>query len=292
MTITAALMWVVTTLLLMTSVHRTSGLSSVTPPAMVQASVTKDGIRDNDSKFLKFYMLEGGTCPYAARTWITLLELGLPFEIVEIDAQNKPDWFLDINPRGKVPAIKNYRDGTIIYESAICNEYLSDYSRQVDENQPEDGAKVWHMMPVDAGARAAMRLLNDQVDTLLGPALFTFLMNADPEQDSPLKDKLEEALAILQAALETHGGPFLMGNDFTVADAHVLPFILRLIVALRHFKNYEIPPGQFGSLLQWYEICSQRESVIASSKSDADIIKVYQRFVDMKYSFGGLNKSK
>ena len=272
-------------------VHPSSGLSSVTSSEGTRASVAMDGNRDDDSFFFKFFMLEGGTCPYAARTWITLLELGLPFEIVEIDAANKPDWFLEINPRGKVPAIKNDRDGTIIYESAICNEYRSDYARQLDESQPDDGAEVWHMMPVDAGARAAVRLLNDQVDTLLGPAQYTFLMNTDPERDSQLKGKLEEALAVLQVALGASGGPFLMGKNFTSADAHVLPFVLRLIVTLRHFKNYEIPPGRFGPLLQWYAICSQRKSVVAASQSDARIIEVYQRFIDMKYGFGGLNKN-
>lgn len=241
---------------------------------------------------LKFYTLEGGMCPYAARTWITLLELGLPFELVEINAKNKAEWYLDINPRGKVPAIQNMKDGTIVYESAICNEYLSDWARQLDDLKFVDGTAFWHMMPVDASEKAAMRLLNDHVDTSLGPAQYTFLMNDDPEQDSVLRGKLEDALAELQSALISRGGPFLMGGEFTIADAHVLPFFLRLVVSLRHFKQYEIPTGRFSALLKWYDLCSKRESVVTASKSDEKIIEVYQKFVDMKYGFGGLNKNK
>jgi glutathione S-transferase len=247
---------------------------------------------DADGILLKFFTLEGRMCPFGARTWITLLELGLPFELVEIDAKAKTGWYLDINPRGKVPAIQNTRDGTIVYESAICNEYLSDYARQVDESKPTDGAEVWHMTPIDAADRAAMRLLNDHVDTSVGPAMFNFMVNHDPEQDSQLKDKVEDALVVLQAALSTRGGPFLMGKNFTLADAHALPFFLRLVVTLRHFKNYEVPPERFALLFQWYELCSHRESVAMASKSDEEIIEAYQRFVDMKRGFSGLNKNK
>lgn len=42
---------------------------------------------------IKFYTLKGGMCPYAARTWITLLELGLPFETIEISREDKDDWY-------------------------------------------------------------------------------------------------------------------------------------------------------------------------------------------------------
>jgi hypothetical protein len=42
---------------------------------------------------MKFYCLDGGMCPYAARTWITLIELGFPFEIEYMNPTNlKSDW--------------------------------------------------------------------------------------------------------------------------------------------------------------------------------------------------------
>ena len=45
-------------------------------------------------------------CPYAHRSRLALLEKGIPFELIEIDLQNKPDNFTDISPYGKVPALK------------------------------------------------------------------------------------------------------------------------------------------------------------------------------------------
>lgn len=37
----------------------------------------------------------GRSCPYAQRTWLTLLELGLPFETRKVDLSNKPKEFVD-----------------------------------------------------------------------------------------------------------------------------------------------------------------------------------------------------
>lgn len=191
-----------------------------------------------------------------------------------------------------MPVIQNLNDGTIVYESVICNEYLSDYARQLDDDPLILDGGIWKLAPVDAGEKAAMRLLNDHVDTCLGPAQYTFLMNSDPDKDVELQQKLHEALHFLQTALVARGGPYLMGKHFTLADAHVLPFFLRLIVSLKHFKGYEIPSDEFAVLLDWYSLCSERESVQAVAKSDTQIIEVYQRFVDMKYSFGGLNTNR
>jgi glutathione S-transferase len=199
--------------------------------------------------------------------------------------------FLDINPRGKVPAIQNTEDGFIIYESAICDEYLSEVARQL-ENSHLDGTTVWKLMPVDPSDRAALRLLNDIVDTQMGTSMFTFLMNKDATKDPDFIESLENALTMLQESLVTRGGPYLMGGEFTLADVHVLPFFLRMVVSLNHFKSYEVPKEKFSRLLDWFDVCSERESVRAAGKSEEEIIKVYRRFVEVDYSFGGLNKNK
>ena len=147
-------------------------------------------------------------------------------------------------------------------------------------------------MPLDPSERAALRLLNDHVDTQLSPAQFTFLMNKDTEKDAEMLESLEDALLVMEDALEVRGGPFLMGKDFTLADIHVLPFFLRLVITLKHYKGYDVPKDRFARLLEWYDLCSQRESVSTASKSVDEIIQVYNRFFEVDYAFGGLNKNK
>jgi glutathione S-transferase len=239
---------------------------------------------------MKFYCLDGGMCPYAARTWITLIELGFPFEIEYMNPTNlKSDWYLKLNPKGKVPVLHNLVDNSVVYESSVCDEYLCDVA---DEVQQSESGGVKNMRPTTASGKAQMRLLNDHIDSNIGTAQYTFLMNKDPERDAELQTKLEAALLVLENQIKGNGGPFVMGSEFTLADAHILPFFLRLTVSLRHFKDYSLPSDAFPMLCRWFEECSKRPSAQATWKSDETIIGVYSKFVSSDYAFGGLNKNK
>ena len=44
---------------------------------------------------------------------------GIEYECVNINLKDKPEWYFEMNPLGKVPTIE-MPDGKIIYESAIC----------------------------------------------------------------------------------------------------------------------------------------------------------------------------
>jgi glutathione S-transferase len=68
-------------------------------------------------------------CPYVQRAVIVATEKQIPFERVDIDLSNKPDWFLAISPTGKVPLLEvTEADGTvrILFESAVIAEYLDE----------------------------------------------------------------------------------------------------------------------------------------------------------------------
>jgi len=234
---------------------------------------------------LQFFLFPGNTCPYAQRTHIALNELGIPYDITEVSGRPAPDWYLKINPRGKVPAIRIPTcDYEVIYESAICNEFLCDYTSSVLK-------KDHQLMPPDSILRARARLLNDNCDSVLGKAQFTFLMNKDAEKDAELAAEVEKALVVYEEALTRSAGPFLLGTEFTIADLHVLPFIQRLVITLQHWKNYEIPKGKFPKFLAWFDTCIERDSVKQSSMSKEKTLEVYKMFVESDYAFGGLNKN-
>ncbi len=63
-------------------------------------------------------------CPYVQRAVISLTEKGVPFERVDIDLDNKPDWFLKISPLGKVPVLQV--GDKVVFESAVILEYLEE----------------------------------------------------------------------------------------------------------------------------------------------------------------------
>ena len=63
-------------------------------------------------------------CPYVQRAVIALTEKGVPFERIDIDLANKPDWFLAISPLGKTPVLQV--GDKAIFESAVILEYLEE----------------------------------------------------------------------------------------------------------------------------------------------------------------------
>ena len=45
-------------------------------------------------------------------------------ESININLTHKPEWYFDINPRGKVPSLE--KNGEILYESDITSSYVDE----------------------------------------------------------------------------------------------------------------------------------------------------------------------
>ena len=58
-------------------------------------------------------LLDGGV----QRAVISLVEKEVPFERIDIDLANKPDWFRALSPLGKTPVLRV--DGRAVFESAV-----------------------------------------------------------------------------------------------------------------------------------------------------------------------------
>jgi glutathione S-transferase len=72
----------------------------------------------------KLELISHHLCPYVQRAVITLLEKDIPHERTYVDLSNKPDWFRQISPLGKVPLLKVDED--VLFESAVICEYLDE----------------------------------------------------------------------------------------------------------------------------------------------------------------------
>lgn len=71
---------------------------------------------------MRFYNMR--FCPFAQRTRLVLEYKKIPYDMVNVKLNNKPDWFWKKNPNGLVPILE--KDGMIVYESKVCNEYLDE----------------------------------------------------------------------------------------------------------------------------------------------------------------------
>jgi glutathione S-transferase len=160
-------------------------------------------------------------CPYAQRINIVLEELGLQYERVQIDLSvPRPQWYLDINPRGLVPSLK-YND-EVLTESLIVSQFLADShpSALLPATQADATAPL---------RRARIAFFIDTWATKVASQQFAIMTS---DADSSERDRLavEWAKAVEHhiEPLLANADPFFGGShDFTFADAMAAPFVLR-----------------------------------------------------------------
>ena len=158
-------------------------------------------------------------CPFVQRSVITLKKKGIDFKITYIDLANKPDWFLELSPLGKVPVVK-YGDD-VLFESAVINEFL-------DEITPNS------LMPTDPLLKAKDRGWIEYSSQLL---MDQYLMSvADNQQDF---EKHSRSLKIKLRRLENTVGEegFFSDKGFSLVDSSLAPLFTRLDIISRKFKT-------------------------------------------------------
>ena len=138
-------------------------------------------------------------CPYVQRAVIALTEKGVPFERVDIDLDNKPDWFLKISPLGKTPVL--VVGDKAIFESAVILEYL-------EETQPGP------LHPADPLARAEHRAWIEFNSAVLGD-IWGLEVATDQATFAAKAKQLEGRLALLEKRVV--GTPWFDGEKFSLS---------------------------------------------------------------------------
>jgi glutathione S-transferase len=183
-------------------------------------------------------------CPYVQRAVIMLEEKKVPFDITYIDLRDKPDWFLEISPLGKVPVLEV--EETVLFESAVIAEYL-------DEVHPPS------LHPLDPLKKALNRAWIEFSSELLID-LYRMVL-ADNERDfDQSRAAVREKLERLEKQLKE--GPFFNGQGFALVDAAFAPAFMR-IGLMEEF----LPLGLLRDLpkvIRWKEALLDREAVKVS----------------------------
>jgi glutathione S-transferase len=174
-------------------------------------------------------------CPYVQRAVIALEEKGVPFERIDIDLDNKPDWFLKVSPLGKTPVL--LVGDKAIFESAVILEYL-------EETQPKP------LHPRDALARAEHRAWIEFGSTVLGDIWGLETLTDEASFKAKAKQS-EERFARLEARLVA--APWFDGEAFSLVDAVFAP-------AFRYFDVFDAI-GDFGILANKPKIARWRKSL-------------------------------
>lgn len=154
-------------------------------------------------------------CPFAIRVRTVLEEKGLPYTVIEENLKNPSPELLRLHPEGKVPLL--IHNGKAMPESALTTEYL-------DETFPQRPLR-----PAGEAGRAQIRLWTKWCDQEFKPELDRFKYNylkLSAEEQTHVIASLRQLTSKLEQALSDR--PFLLGQEFTLADIHLFPFYRQL----------------------------------------------------------------
>jgi glutathione S-transferase len=180
-------------------------------------------------------------CPYVQRAAIVLAEKEVPFERINVDLANKPEWFKAISPTGKVPLLRVGEE--VLFESSVIVEYL-------EETQPKP------MHPQAPLSKARHRSWMEFGSAILAD-IWTLETTPDEKTFHAKAKLLKEKFAKLEKALTA--GPYFGGKKFSIVDAAFAP-------VFRYFDVFDriLDLGVFDGLPKvqaWRKALAARPSV-------------------------------
>ncbi|GIZ39337.1 hypothetical protein CKM354_000272400 [Cercospora kikuchii] len=158
--------------------------------------------------------------PNGVKISITLEELGLKYEWTKIDISKntqKEQWFLDINPNGRIPALTDtFTDGKPIrvFESGSIMQYLVDrYDTEHKISYPRDSRE--HVEVTNW-----LFFMNAGVGPMQGQA--NHFARYAPEKIeygiNRYQNETRRLYGVLDKHLESAKTPYLVGDKCTIAD--------------------------------------------------------------------------
>ncbi len=203
-------------------------------------------------------------CPFAHRVRLALAEKRLMAEQIEIDLKNKPADFKALSPTGHVPLLMH--GTTKLWESAVILEYL------------EEAFPQHSLMPLQPAARAKARLWIEFANARLFAPTHRLIFTEDDTLRRELVAAMIESVRVLDAAVteQPGGGPYLLGDQFTLADIALYPWFEQA-ATLARFSAFRMPADCRG-VAKWCEAIAQRPAVQSCARTDDWYTESYQRY--------------
>tara|TARA_B100000700_G_C14725341_1_gene705729 strand:+ start:110 stop:742 length:633 start_codon:yes stop_codon:yes gene_type:complete len=155
---------------------------------------------------------------------IVLRAKKVEFDVTHITADNKPEWFLEISPHGKVPLLMV--DQEVLFESNAIVEFLDETIKP-------------RLHPEDPFKRAENRAWTDFVPSF-ATALNLYMYAANLEDQQSKKQGAQNVLLRLEERLEKDSGKkgtYFNGKDLSIVDAAYAPFFMRFTIVEPYCKT-------------------------------------------------------
>lgn len=199
--------------------------------------------------------------PNGWKVSIALEEFSLPYETRVLDLgsrEQKEDWFLRINPNGRIPAIVDHDESDFpVFESGAILLWLAE--------------KTGRLMPREPKARSvALQWLMFQMGNL-GPMqgqAHVFRNYAEEKIEFAIQRYYRESMRLYGILDERLGDVDYLAGDYSIADIATWPWI-------RSHRNAGIELERFPALKAWFRRVAERPAV-ARGKNIPERIKPEQ----------------
>lgn len=184
-------------------------------------------------------------CPYCQKIGLYLEEHKIPYKIRKVTMfcyGNKESWYRRIVPSGYLPAVDI--DGQIITES-------DDILFALDQTFGPLNNKALADDDVLVFRRLERKLFGAWCGWLC-QRHFT------PIHEARAQQVFESVAKEVDAALGSSSGPFMLGNEYSIADIIFTPYIERMSASLTYYKGYSVRK-QNPNINAWFEAIEKRE---------------------------------
>jgi RNA polymerase-associated protein len=156
-------------------------------------------------------LFSGASDIYSHRVRIVLMEKGISFDLVDVDADHPPEELLELNPYNTLPTLVD-RD-LVLYNSQVIMEYL-------DERFPHPP-----LMPVDPVSRANNRLMLYRIERDLYSAV-PAIDSGNEKVVTKARKELRDDLVDISPLFEHK--PFFLSDEMTLVDCSLAALLWRL----------------------------------------------------------------
>ncbi len=167
------------------------------------------------------YFYSPDTCALAGH--IALTEAGHSPELIKVDVFtrtiNEPGDYNAVNPKGYVPLLE-FDDGRKLTENVAILNWIARSSPRFSNGKEQDIDRQTEMLA----------FISSEIQK---PFVFSFFLPGD-EAKSDLSKMVASRFVYLSEVLDT---PFLLGDDFSVADA-----FLYVMLRWARMSNMDVPP--------------------------------------------------
>ncbi|XP_068143251.1 pyrimidodiazepine synthase [Drosophila tropicalis] len=194
-------------------------------------------------------------CPFVQRVRLVLDAKQIAHHKIFIDLIDKPEWYKEYSPLGKVPALQltNLKDQPTLIESLVIAQFL-------DEQYPER-----KLFPTDPLQKAQDRILIERFSPVVSALYPVLTCNPNAPQDA--LQNFEKALDVFEQELTSRGTPYFAGEKIGIVDYMIWPWFER-IPSLKYTteQKYELDAKRFGQLLKWRNLVAQDDAVKKSAQ--------------------------